>query len=91
MASDAQIRAEQANQILANPLFQDAFDDIIDGAVQAIADANVEDAEARNQLGLFLAAATAFKLELFEAIDTARLEAQNDQETNQADRMPLTH
>ena len=91
MASDAHIKGEQANQILANPLFQDAFDEIINDTVQAIADSPLDDKRSRNQLGLYLAAATAFKLELFAAIDTARLEAQNDKETNPAERMPLTH
>jgi hypothetical protein len=75
MASDADIRAEQANQILANPVFQEAYDSMIDGYVQEIADTPVRDSKSRNQLGLLLAAASAFKLELFSIIDTAKLDA----------------
>lgn len=79
MATEVQIRAEQANQILANPVFHDAFEGILNGTVQAIADAPIEDSEMRNQLGLLLAAAQTFKQELFDAIDSARLEeSQND-------------
>jgi hypothetical protein len=84
MASEADIRAEQANQVLANPVFQEAYDSMIDGTVQAIADAPIEDSEMRNQLGLFLAAATAFKLELFTFLDTAKLEAAQAKDEEEA-------
>lgn len=80
MTTDAQMRAEQANQVLANPVFMEAFDEILDSTVQAIADAPIEDSETRNQLGLLLSAAQAFKQQMFEHIDTAKLEAAQEKE-----------
>ena len=84
MATEAQIKGEQANQVLGNPVFQEAYDGIIDGTVQAIADAPVEDSELRNQLGLLLAAAQAFKQQLFDVIDTARLDTQEAKDQREA-------
>jgi hypothetical protein len=84
MASDVDIRAEQANQVLANPVFQEAYDSMIDGYVQEIADTPIRDSKARNQLGLLLAAASAFKLELFTIIDTAKLDAAQAKDEEEA-------
>ena len=89
MATDAQIKAEQANQVLANPVFLEAFDDILETTVQSIADAEIADSETRNQLGLLLAAATSFKELMFEHIRTAQLEASNDAQENEHETLPL--
>ncbi len=75
MATEAQIKAEQANLVLNSPAFIEAYDGIVDGIIESIANAAVEDFEMRNQLGLQLAAAHAFKEQLFDMINTARLEA----------------
>lgn len=91
MASDAQIRASQAQQILDNPIFQEAFDTILDNTIQAIADCEIADDRLRNQLGLTLAAQSAFKEVMFDIITTAQLEAQQDKEGNPAERLPVTH
>jgi hypothetical protein len=78
MASDAAIKGEQANQVLANPVFIEAFDSVIDGIVEAIAEAPIDESELRNQLGLQLAAGRVFKELIFEHIETAKLQAEQD-------------
>ena len=78
MATEASIKGEQAQQVLNNPAFIEAYDSVIDGLVDAIADAAVEDFELRNQLGLQLGAARAFKEQLFDIINTAQLEADEE-------------
>lgn len=78
MSDESKLRGEQAQQVLNNPVFQDAFDAILNTIVEAIASAPVEDAGTRNQLGLQLGMARAFKEQLLEAIDTAKLDADED-------------
>jgi hypothetical protein len=78
MATAASIKGEQANQVLNSPVFIEAYRQVADGIMEAIADAPVDDAELRNQLGLQLGAAKVFKEALFEYIDTAALEADED-------------
>jgi hypothetical protein len=75
MTEDAAIKGQQAAQVLANPVFTEAYDAVVDSTIQSIADAAIADSETRNQLGLLLAAAQAFKNELFDFINTAELEA----------------
>ena len=75
MVTDVEQRADQANQVLENPVFQEAYDMVIEGLVEAIGDAPIEDANMRNQLGLQLGAAKQFQANLLEYIVTGKLEA----------------
>lgn len=78
MATEASIKGEQAKQVLNSPVFIEAYGGVVDGLVEAIADTAVEDFEMRNQLGLQLGAARAFKERLFDYINTAALEADEE-------------
>lgn len=78
MSDESKLRGERAQQVLNNPVFQEAFEEILEGITEAIASAAVEDAELRNQLGLQLACARSFKEQLFEIINTAKLDADEE-------------
>lgn len=75
-ATDKQIRAGRAREVLENEVFQEAFDQVELGIRDAIVDAPIADADLRNQLGLQLGAAAALKQQLFDVINDARLEAE---------------
>jgi hypothetical protein len=90
MATDAQIRAGNAQQILDNPVFQEVFDTMLDNTIQAIADCEIRDDHLRNQLGLTLAAQSAMKEAMFDMIMTAQLDAQQEQVAS-SERLPVTH
>ena len=81
MSTDAQIRADQAQQVLDNPAFQDAYQAVVDGLVETIAATAIADSESRNQLGLQLGAAAAFKEAMVEMINDGKLE--RDEELRQ--------
>lgn len=76
MTTEVEQRAEAARQLLDNPVFQEAFDGILDGLMEAIADAPVDDANLRNQLGLQVGAAKMFKESIMAAIDDKLVDEQ---------------
>lgn len=80
MADDSSIKAEQARQVLANPIFNEAFDAVIDGIIESIASSSVEDVNIRNQLGLQLGAARGVKEAMLDYINTAKLDADEHQQ-----------
>ena len=90
MATDAQIRAGNAQQILDNPVFQEVFDTMLDNTIEAIADCEIGDDHLRNQLGLTLAAQKAVKEVMFDMLTTAQLDAQQEKLVS-SEQLPVTH
>ncbi len=74
MATDAQVRAEQANQVLANPVFMEAYNNVIDGILETQAMLAFDDAEGRLASTYMMSAAAMFKEELTSAIGAAQIE-----------------
>ena len=70
------VRGDMARAIMDNDVFHAAFIEIVDDITDAIADAPIDNAELRNQLGLQLGAAKVFKERLIDHIQTAKLDRQ---------------
>lgn len=81
MSEESSVKAEQARQVLANPVFNEAFDALVDGIIESIANAAVEDVNMRNQLGLQLSAAKGFKEALMDYVNTAALDTDESMRT----------
>ncbi len=74
MATLAEIRAGEAQNLLNNPLFNEVFDNVREAIITQIEDCPVIDSEARNELGLSLAALAGVKQQIIEHIETAMLD-----------------
>ncbi len=74
MATEAEIRAGEAQNLLNNPLFNEVFDNVREAIITQIEDCPVIDSEARNELGLSLAALAGVKQQIIEHIETAMLD-----------------
>ena len=75
MATQAEQDAEAARQLLANPIYQQSFNEVREALIEEIESSSVIDAEERNQLGLSLAALSGVKLAIEDRISTAMLDA----------------
>ena len=67
-------KAEESRQLLENPIFVEAFQNVREGVISQIEATPIDDAEARNQLGLQLAALSGVKFEIQSYIDTQMLD-----------------
>ena len=67
-------KAEESRQLLENPIFIEAFQNVREGVISQIEATPIDDAEARNQLGLQLAALSGVKFEIQSYIDTQMLD-----------------
>lgn len=73
MASEVEIRAEHARQVLDNPVFKEAFYGLQVGIMDDIAGTAIEDADKRNQLGLKLQVTREFEQALLDAIQDLQI------------------
>lgn len=80
--SETKHKAELAQNILDNPVFQECYDDVVNGALLIIEGTDLDDegAQKRNQAGLLLQAAAQFKRQLMEKIEDAQAEARAESE-----------
>lgn len=78
MATESEIRAAEARQLLNNPVFQDAFNNVRETLVAQLEDCGIENVEYRNQIGISLQCLAAVKHDINEQIDTVILDAEED-------------
>lgn len=76
MTTDTEIRAEQARQLLANPIFQEAFNNTREALIEQIEFTAITDKDYRNELGLSLQALAAVKTQINDQIQTAMLDSE---------------
>ena len=74
MTTDNEIRAEQARQLMANPIFGEAFSNVREFIIAELESTAILDVEFRNQLGLTLQCLAEVKKDIQENIDTAMLD-----------------
>ncbi len=74
------MNAEAARQLLENPLFIEAFNNVREGVILQIEESNIIDKDYRNELGLQLSALAGVKLAIEDYINTQRLD--DDEENN---------
>lgn len=74
MATEAEMRAEQARQLLDNPVFKQAFYPLQVAVIDDIKATGPEEDHKRNQLALKLQVMAEFEENLLTAIDDLRIE-----------------
>ncbi len=72
--SDIEQNAQNAQSVLDNPMFQEAFEAVRQGIEVQIETSDVSDAEGRNQAGLMLMALAGVKMQLFSHLETKQLD-----------------
>lgn len=74
MASDVEILAEQARQVLDNPAFKQAFYPLQVSVIDEIAETDISDGTRRDYLGLKLQVIREFEEQLLARLDDLKVE-----------------
>jgi len=74
MASEVEVRAEHARQLLENPVFKQAFYPLQVAIMDEIKATDVTDADRRNMLGLKLQMLGEFEDQILAAIEDQQIE-----------------